>query len=73
MLSNPTNPYSDIAVKYARLGATTLGLQLDIADISTERDIDKVLPTLSHTGADAVLERTRPGAGQRLVASIRRR
>jgi putative ABC transport system substrate-binding protein len=55
MLSNPTNPYSDIAVKYARLGATALGLQLDVADISTERDIDKVLPTLSHARTEAVL------------------
>jgi putative ABC transport system substrate-binding protein len=42
-------------VKYARLGATALGLQLDVADISTERDIDKVLPTLSHARTDAVL------------------
>jgi putative tryptophan/tyrosine transport system substrate-binding protein len=55
VLSNPSNPYCVIAVREARLGATALGLQLDLVDVSDSRDLDDAFLTLSRTHPDAVL------------------
>jgi putative tryptophan/tyrosine transport system substrate-binding protein len=55
VLSNPSNPYCVIAVREARLGATALGLQLDLVDVSDSRDLDDAFLTLSRTRPDAVL------------------
>src|SRR6266478_5346503 len=55
VLSNPSNPYCVIAVREARLGATALGLQLDLVDVSDSRDLDDAFLTLSRARPDAVL------------------
>jgi putative ABC transport system substrate-binding protein len=55
VISNPSNPYCAIAVREAQLGATALGLQMDLLEASDARSLDDVLQTLSRLGAEAVL------------------
>jgi putative tryptophan/tyrosine transport system substrate-binding protein len=55
VISNPTNPYCAIAVREAQLGATTLGLQIDLLEASDSRSLEDVLPMLGRVGAEAVL------------------
>jgi putative tryptophan/tyrosine transport system substrate-binding protein len=55
VISNPTNPYCAIAVREAQLGATALGLQIDLLEASDSRSLEDVLPMLGRVGAEAVL------------------
>jgi ABC-type uncharacterized transport system substrate-binding protein len=55
VLSNPSNPYCAIAVREARLGATALGLQIDLLDASDSRSLDDAFQMLSRIRSDAVL------------------
>ena len=55
MLSNPSNPYCSIAVREARLGATALGLQLDLVEASDSLALDDAFLMLSRIRPDAVL------------------
>jgi putative ABC transport system substrate-binding protein len=55
VISNPSNPYCAIAVREAQLGATALGLQIDLLEASDARSLEDVLPMLSRVGAEAVL------------------
>jgi putative ABC transport system substrate-binding protein len=55
VLSNPSNPYCSIAVREARLGATALGLQLDLVEASDSLALDDAFLMLSRIRPDAVL------------------
>jgi putative tryptophan/tyrosine transport system substrate-binding protein len=55
VFSNPTNPYCAIAVREAQLGATALGLRLDVLEGSDSRSLDDAFEALSRLRADAVL------------------
>jgi putative ABC transport system substrate-binding protein len=55
VLSNPRNPYCRLAAESARLGATALGLHIDVVDMSEGVDLDRALRALSEARADAVL------------------
>jgi ABC-type uncharacterized transport system substrate-binding protein len=55
VISNPGNPYCAIAVREAQLGATALGLQVDLLEASDSRSLEDVFQTLSRVGAEAVL------------------
>jgi putative ABC transport system substrate-binding protein len=55
VISNPGNPYCAIAVREAQLGATALGLQIDLLEASDSRSLEDVFQTLSRIGAEAVL------------------
>src|SRR6476660_4979976 len=55
VISNPGNPYCAIAVREAQLGATALGLQIDLLEASDSRSLEDVLPMLGRVGAEAVL------------------
>jgi putative ABC transport system substrate-binding protein len=55
VISNPSNPYCAIAVQEAHLGATALGLQIDLLEASDSRSLEDVFQTLSRIGAEAVL------------------
>jgi putative ABC transport system substrate-binding protein len=55
VISNPGNPYCAIAVREAQLGATALGLQIDLLEASDSRSLDDVFETLSRAGSEAVL------------------
>src|SRR6266581_1571578 len=55
VLSNPSNPYCNIAVQEARLGATALGLQLDLVDASDSHGLDDAFLMLNRIRPDAVL------------------
>jgi len=54
-LSNPTNPYCVLAVQNARLGATALGLELDVLDVSAASDLDAAFLAMHRTRPDAAL------------------
>jgi putative tryptophan/tyrosine transport system substrate-binding protein len=54
-LSNPTNPYCVLAVKNARLGATALGVALDVLDVSTSSGLDAAFLAIRRTRPDAAL------------------
>jgi putative ABC transport system substrate-binding protein len=43
VLSNPTNPYCDLALKNARVGASALGIQLDVLEVSAAGGLDTAL------------------------------
>jgi putative ABC transport system substrate-binding protein len=55
VLSNPSNPYCDIAVSEARRGAAELGLQFDLLQASDPRSLDSAFLTLGSMRSDAVL------------------
>ena len=55
VLSNPTNPYCDIAVGEARRGATALNLQFDLIEASDARSLEAAFLTLDRIRPDAVL------------------
>jgi putative ABC transport system substrate-binding protein len=55
VISNPSNPYCAIAVREAQLGATALGLQIDLLEASDSRSLEDVFQMLSRVGAEAVL------------------
>ena len=55
VISNPSNPYCAIAVREAQLGATALGLQMDVLEASDARSLEDVFQMLSRVGAEAVL------------------
>ena len=55
VLSNPTNPYSAIAITSAQVGATRLGVKLDVAEVSAEIELDKMFSTPTNLHTDAVL------------------
>jgi ABC-type uncharacterized transport system substrate-binding protein len=55
VISNPGNPYCAIAVREAQLGATALGLQVDLLEASDSRSLEDVFQTLSRVGSEAVL------------------
>ena len=55
VLSNPTNPYSAIAITSAQVGATSLGVKLDVAEVSAEIELDKMFSTPTNLHTDAVL------------------
>ena len=55
VLSNPTNPYSVIAVERARRGAAALDLSLDVADVSAVSELDMAFRVMREKSADAAL------------------
>jgi putative ABC transport system substrate-binding protein len=55
VLSNPTNPYSVIAVERARRGAAALGLSLDVAGVSEVSELDVAFWAMREKSADAAL------------------
>jgi putative tryptophan/tyrosine transport system substrate-binding protein len=55
VLSNPTNPYSIIAVEHARRGAAALGLSLDVVEVSAVSELDVAFRTMREKSADAAL------------------
>ena len=55
VLSNPTNPYCDIAVGEARRGATALNLQFDLIEASDARSLEAAFLTLDRIRPDSVL------------------
>ena len=55
VLSNPTNPYSIIAVEHARRGAAALGLSLDVVEVSAVSELDAAFRTMREKSADAAL------------------
>jgi ABC-type uncharacterized transport system substrate-binding protein len=55
VISNPSNPYCAIAVREARLGATALGLQIDLLEASDLRSLDNMFQMMSRIRAEAVL------------------
>jgi ABC-type uncharacterized transport system substrate-binding protein len=55
VLSNPTNPFCNVAVQHARVAATALHLDLDVVEAANERELDKAFLTLSDGRPDAVL------------------
>jgi putative tryptophan/tyrosine transport system substrate-binding protein len=54
-LTNPTFPGSDAQSKDLRMAARTLGLQLDVLQASTERDLDAVFATMVELRAGALV------------------
>jgi putative ABC transport system substrate-binding protein len=55
MLSNPTNPFCNVAVEHARAAATALDLNLDVVEAADERELDRAFLTLSRQRPGAVL------------------
>jgi putative ABC transport system substrate-binding protein len=55
VLSNPTNPFCNVAVEHARVAAMALHLDLDVVEASDERELDRAFLTLSRQRPDAVL------------------
>jgi len=55
VLSNPTNPYSVIAVERARRGAAALDLSLDVAEVSAVSELDMAFRAMREKSADAAL------------------
>src|SRR5262249_4471358 len=55
VLSNPTNPFCNVAVENARAAATALHLNLKVVEAAEERDLDRAFLTLSRQRPDAVL------------------
>jgi putative ABC transport system substrate-binding protein len=47
VLVNPTNPNADTWSTSLQVAARTLGLELDVLQVSTERDIDRAFATLT--------------------------
>src|SRR5262245_18229606 len=55
VLSNPTNPFCNVAVESARAAATALHLDLKVVEAAEERDLDRAFLALSRQRPDAVL------------------
>jgi putative ABC transport system substrate-binding protein len=55
VLSNPTNPFCIVAVERARVAATALHLELEVADAANEHDLDRAFLTLTRRRPDAIL------------------
>ena len=55
ILTNPSNPYCDIAVGEARRGASALNLQFDLIEASDARSLEAAFLTLERIRPDAVL------------------
>jgi putative ABC transport system substrate-binding protein len=55
VLSNPTNPYSVIAVEHAQRGAAALGLSLDVVELSAVSELDVAFRAMREKSADAAL------------------
>ena len=55
VLSNPTNPYSVIAVEHAQQGAAALGLSLDVVELSAVSELDVAFRAMREKSADAAL------------------
>jgi putative ABC transport system substrate-binding protein len=56
LLVNPTSPtLAETSTREAQVAAHALGLQLDVLEASTERDLDKVFATAVHLQAGAIL------------------
>jgi putative ABC transport system substrate-binding protein len=55
VLSNPTNPYSVIAIENARRRAAALGLALDVADVSAVSELDASFRAISRESPGAAL------------------
>jgi putative ABC transport system substrate-binding protein len=55
VFSNPTNPYCIVAVDSARRAAAVLQVQLDVAEIAVERELDDAFLTVSRARPDAIL------------------
>jgi putative tryptophan/tyrosine transport system substrate-binding protein len=55
VLSNPTNPFCNVAVEHARAAAAALHLDLDVVEAADERELDTAFLTLSRQRPDAVL------------------
>jgi putative ABC transport system substrate-binding protein len=55
LLINPTNPNSETESKKLQAAARTLGLQLQVLNASTERDIDAAFATLGQSGTDGLI------------------
>src|SRR5258708_26109258 len=67
ILSNPTNPYCDIAVGEARRGATALNLQFDLIEASDARTLEAAFLMLDRIRPDPVLVVSDPFlAGERV-------
>ncbi len=55
VFSNPTNPYSTVAVNGARAAAATLHVQLDVVEIAKESDLNGAIGEVERMRPDAVL------------------
>jgi putative ABC transport system substrate-binding protein len=55
VLSNPTNPFCNVAVESARAAATTLHLGVEVVEASEDRDLDRAFLMLNRQRPDAVL------------------
>jgi putative tryptophan/tyrosine transport system substrate-binding protein len=55
VLSNPTNPFCNVAVQQARVAATALRVDLDVVEAADERELERAFLTLSRQRPDAVL------------------
>jgi putative ABC transport system substrate-binding protein len=53
VLSNPTNPYSVIAVEHAQRGAAALGLSLDVVELSAVSEFVVAFRAMREKSADA--------------------
>jgi ABC-type uncharacterized transport system substrate-binding protein len=55
VLSNPTNPYCVIAIEHAQRGAEALGLSLDVAQVSTLRELGAAFEAIGRKAPEAAL------------------
>jgi putative tryptophan/tyrosine transport system substrate-binding protein len=62
-LVNPTNPNAENVSHAQQAAARTLGLQIRIANASSESDIDSAFTTILQQGAGALVARSRAGPG----------
>jgi putative tryptophan/tyrosine transport system substrate-binding protein len=71
VLVNPTNPNAETVSHDLQAAARALGLQIDIVNASTERDIDAAFATILHRAASALVVGNDPyftGRRDQLVA-----
>src|ERR1700730_4591348 len=55
VLSNPHNPYCVIAIEHAQRGAAALGLSLDVAQVSTLRELGVAFEAIGRKAPEAAL------------------
>jgi len=55
LLINPTDPWAEISIKDAQAAAGTLGLQLNVVNASSERDLDAAFATVARLRAAALV------------------
>jgi putative ABC transport system substrate-binding protein len=55
VLSNPTNPYCVIAIEHAQREAEALGLSLDVAQVSTLRELGAAFEAIGRKAPEAAL------------------